>query len=193
MRRITMALATLCMSAALLCGCSTSKGAAEATTEAATEAAPEPVDDFVQQVGISYGDHKITYSSAVDSLNYKEVGFIFEYDGKSVMKSTNTVYGEVEDSDITASELGGVYVYSFTIDDIKDDVQGEIKATAYCIELDGSIHESPVTVVTDISRATTAVPEAQVQSADTPADIKEVPFIEDETLSGAAIETPEVA
>lgn len=39
MRRVTMALAALCMSAALLCGCNTSKGAAEATTEAATQAA----------------------------------------------------------------------------------------------------------------------------------------------------------
>ncbi|MBQ8940651.1 MAG: hypothetical protein IJ062_02360 [Firmicutes bacterium] len=169
----------------------TEAATAEATTEAAAE--PEPADDFAQQVGMSYGDHKITYSSAVDSLNYKEVGFIFEYDGKSVMKSTNTVYNTIDESGFTAEELGGKYIYSFTIDDIKDGTQGEINVTAYHIDLDGSIHESIFNPVSEISKAIGAVPEDEVKSAEAPADIKEIPVIEDETLSGAAIEIPEVA
>ena len=179
----------------------TEAATAESTTEAVTsEPTTEPSNDdthfgaiFVQQVGQTYGDHKVTYTSAVDSLNYKEVGFIFEYDGKSVMKSTNTVYNTIDESGFTAEELGGKYIYSFTIDDIKDGTQGEINVTAYHIDLDGSIHESIFQTVSVISRAIDPVPEAQVQSADTPADIKEIPFAEDETLSGAAIEIPEVA
>ncbi len=169
----------------------TEAATAEATTEAAAE--PEPADDFAQQVGISYGDHKITYSSAVDSLNYKEVGFIFEYDGKTVMKGTNTVYGAVDEGGFTAENLGGKYIYSFTIDDIKDGTQGEINVTAYHIDLDGSIHESAFKMVSEISKAIGAVPDDEVKSAEAPADIKEIPVIEDETLSGAAIEIPEVA
>ena len=80
----------------------------------------------------------IIFTSGVDSLKYKEVGFIFEADGKTVRRSTNTVYTSVNGSQFVPGDFDGAkYIYSFTIDDIAD-AETEIKVTPYFIGINGS-------------------------------------------------------
>ncbi|MBQ7264637.1 MAG: hypothetical protein IJS61_00910 [Firmicutes bacterium] len=79
----------------------------------------------------------IVLVSAVDTLNYSEVGFILEADGKSVTRSTKVVYFEIEGSAYTAKNFeGGKYLYSFTIEEIPDETK-EIKVTPYSVDLKG--------------------------------------------------------
>ena len=80
----------------------------------------------------------IIFTEGVDSLKYKEVGFIFEADGKTVRRSTNTVYTSINGSQFAVSDFDGAkYIYSFTIEDIAD-AETEIKVTPYFIGINGS-------------------------------------------------------
>ena len=63
-------------------------------------------DNIVDKTGI-------IFTSGVDSLKYKEVGFIFEADGKTVYRSTNTVYTSINGSQFAASDFDGAkYIFA---------------------------------------------------------------------------------
>jgi heme-binding NEAT domain protein len=79
----------------------------------------------------------IMFMSSVDSLNYKEVGFILESNGKSVKKSTTTVYTSIANSNYSAAELGGSYMFAFTVENI-DNLDADIKVIPYAVDLDGN-------------------------------------------------------
>ena len=82
-------------------------------------------------------ENGIMFTAGIDSLKYKEVGFIFEVNGKKVRRSTNTVYSSIDGSQYVASDFNNAsYVYSFTIEDIAD-AGTEIKVTPYSIDLKG--------------------------------------------------------
>ncbi len=91
MRRITMALATLCMSAALLCGCSTSKGAAEATTEAANQAA-ETAKIFATGLNEDGTMKDVNPEDIVTVCDYKNI----ELKKKDVTPSDTEVQAQVD-------------------------------------------------------------------------------------------------
>ncbi len=79
----------------------------------------------------------LVYTSGIDSLNYKEVGFIFECNGVKVRRSTNTVYTSIEDSDYGLSDFdGAAYLYSFKIDDIP--YLNAIMVKPFAVDLDGN-------------------------------------------------------
>ena len=117
----------------------------------------------------------IIFTSGVDSLNYKEVGFIFEANGKTVRRSTNTVYTSVTGSQFAADDFDGAkYIYSFTIEDIAD-AETEIKVTPYFIGINGS---------------ETKGKEETYSLARLDSDNSAVPiavYSNDDTLSGAAV------
>ena len=97
----------------------------------------------------------IMFTAGIDSLRYKEVGFIFEVDGKQVRRSTNTVYSSVEGSQFAAGDFEGAkYVYSFTIDDIAE-AGTEIKVTPYSIDLNG-IEETGKTEIYSLAQLGTS-------------------------------------
>ncbi len=75
--------------------------------------------------------------SEIDSLDYSEVGFILEADGKRAVRSTKTVYSEIDESAYTLKNFeGGKYLYSFIIEDISDETK-EIKVTPFSVDLNG--------------------------------------------------------
>ena len=79
----------------------------------------------------------IMFTAGIDTLKYKEVGFIFEANGKEVRRGTNTVYSSIDGSEYGVSDFDNAnYIYSFTIEDIAD-AGTEIKVTPYSIDLKG--------------------------------------------------------
>jgi uncharacterized protein with FMN-binding domain len=79
----------------------------------------------------------IMFVSSIDSLNYKEVGFILKSNGKSVKKSTTTVYTSIANSDYSVAELGGSYMFAFTVEDI-DNLDADIEVIPYAVDLEGN-------------------------------------------------------
>ncbi|MBQ9604951.1 MAG: hypothetical protein IJR45_06010, partial [Firmicutes bacterium] len=177
-------------------------------TEATTEAVPS--NDFAPAANLDANGSGIVAAAAVDSLNYREVGFIFEFNGKTVRKSTKTVYASVEESDFTAEELGGKYMYAFNISDIDAAYFGEnIKVTPFAVTLKGKevLGESREYSVDSLSQLKTmsvygentdsvcgaiaaiADEEKKTQSGndDAPEIIVDYIFVSDETVSGSAI------
>lgn len=85
------------------------------------------------------GENGIIFSGAIDSLDYEEVGFIFEYNGTIVRKSFDTVYLSVEGSSFSPEDLGGKYMYAFDVTDIDQEyLDALIKVTPYAITLEGT-------------------------------------------------------
>ena len=83
-------------------------------------------------------DDTIRFAAGIDSLNYKEVGFIFEADGKEVKRNTKTVYTSIADSEIATTDFEGAeYLYSFEISDIAE-TDAQIKVTPYYVDLNGN-------------------------------------------------------
>ena len=186
----------------------TTESTTESTTEATTEAVPS--NDFAPAANLDANGSGIVAAAAVDSLNYREVGFIFEFNGKTVRKSTKTVYASVEESDFTAEELGGKYMYAFNISDIDAAYFGEnIKVTPFAVTLKGKevLGESREYSVDSLSQLKTmsvygentdsvcgaiaaiADEEKKTQSGndDAPEIIVDYIFVSDETVSGSAI------
>lgn len=90
-------------------------------------------------MGADYTDEDcgVTFTSGIDSLNYKEVGFIIEVDGSEVRRGTNVVYSQIEESSYMLSDFDGAnYLYSFTVSDMPYDVT-RISVTPYSIGLKG--------------------------------------------------------
>ncbi len=117
----------------------TTETTTEATTQAPTEATTQaPAPALEPMADLNADGSGIVVAAAVDSLNYKEVGFIFEFNGKQVTRSTDTVYYSSAESSFTAEQLGGKYMYSFEISDIPAEFSGAaIKVTAYAVTLNG--------------------------------------------------------
>ena len=121
---------------------SSTESATETSTEKSTETSTEntPSNEFAPMANLDADGNGIVFAAAIDSLNYKEVGFIFELDGKQVRRSTKTVYSTVEGSNYSASDMGGRYMYAFTIDDITESNFGaKIKVTPYAVTFGGKI------------------------------------------------------
>ncbi|MBR1444748.1 MAG: NEAT domain-containing protein [Firmicutes bacterium] len=98
-------------------------------------------------------DDTIRFAAGIDSLNYKEVGFIFEADGKEVKRSTKIVYSSIADSKLATSDFNSAkYLYSFEISDIAD-LSKNIKVTPYYVDLKGNEvkAESSVYSLNDLS------------------------------------------
>ncbi|MBQ9519240.1 MAG: hypothetical protein IJR59_05040, partial [Firmicutes bacterium] len=176
----------------------TTEATTEVTTEATTEAAWEPVNDFIPSIGVNqapdctYDNYNIVFTSAADSLDYAEAGFIFKSRGKTVRRSTNTVYSSIEDSLYTPEELGGKYVYSFTIEKLADAVE----VTPYLIDLNGNEILGTSYYFDGIDLGADDIPSENADSNTvSKSDIKENAILPDETLSGSAVitEIPEVA
>lgn len=107
----------------------------EATTVSETTTESTTVDVLYDSVQVEKVNDGLMFIGAVDSLEYKEVGFVFEVNGKKVTKSTSTVYTSLANSGITPDMFGGKYIYSFTISDIGDaNMNAEITATPYAID-----------------------------------------------------------
>ena len=83
------------------------------------------------------GTNGINFVAGVDSLDYLQVGFIFEANGKTVRKTTDTVYTSIMGSSIDTDILNSKYLYAFTITDIAD-IDTEIKATPFKIDASGN-------------------------------------------------------
>ena len=118
----------------------TTETTTESTTENTTEAATQSAVPFISapMANLNANGNGIVAAAAIDSLKYKEVGFIFEFDGKTVRRATKTVYMNVEDSDYSAEELGGKYMYAFSIDDIDEaNFSSLIKVTPFAIDMKG--------------------------------------------------------
>lgn len=99
----------------------------------------EEVNIYIPDVGADYTEegYGVTFTSGIDSLNYKEVGFIIEVDGKEVRRGTNVVYSQIEDTSYELSEFDGAnYLFAFTVSDMPYDVT-EISVTPYSIDLKG--------------------------------------------------------
>lgn len=90
----------------------TTLSAAETTTEAVL-----PSDSTDARAELT-GTDGINFVAGVDSLDYRQVGFIFEAEGKTVRKSTDTVYTSLKGSDIDINALNSKYIYGFTVYDI---------------------------------------------------------------------------
>lgn len=122
----------------------TTENTTETTTETTTEPITEPTTEPITQeqspvsapkANVVNGNGLIVVAS-IDSVNYQEVGFILESNGKEVKRSTNTVYTSIKDSNFNLQNLGGNYMFGFTISDILD-LNAEISVTAYAIDLSG--------------------------------------------------------
>lgn len=113
----------------------------ETTTETITETTTaDTTNENVNTVMANKvdGANSIVFVSGVDSLDYSEVGFMFEVNGRIVERSTDTVYSSIENSKYTLNETGGKYMYGFTITDIDaTDFGTEIKVTPYFVTIDG--------------------------------------------------------
>ena len=85
--------------------------------------------------------------AGVESLKYKEVGFIIEANGKSVTRSTSTVYTSIAGGESFVANAG-TYQYSFDIDRIGEGNKDvEIKVTPYAVDLSGKkIEAESITV-----------------------------------------------
>lgn len=117
------------------------------------------------------GKNGIMFTASVDSLKYREVGFIFEANGKQVRKGTNTVYSSIDGSAFTVSDFENVnYIYSFTIDEIADTAT-EIKVTPYSIDLKGNEKTGESEIYT-LAKVSKVVPMS----------------VKDETVSGHSID-----
>jgi hypothetical protein len=120
---------------------STTKSTTESTTQSTTESTTESTtntvihSDYVKVEKV--GENGLNFVAGIDTLNYKEVGFIFEANGKTVTRSTKTVYTSIKDSVISKTDLNSEYVFAYTITDI-DNVNTIIKATPYAIDLNGN-------------------------------------------------------
>ena len=76
----------------------------------------------------------------MDSLNYSEVGFLFEVNGEAVFRGTDTVYGSIENSIYSLDETGANYMFGFTITDIDEtEFLTGITVTPYVITNSGKI------------------------------------------------------
>ncbi len=109
----------------------------ETTTETTTQSLPDDNYDQGYVKAQKVGNDSILFVAGIDSLNYKEVGFVFESDGVEVYRGTNTVYTSVSGTDIGLSVFDGAnYLYSFEIDGIED-VNAKIDAVPYFIDING--------------------------------------------------------
>ncbi|MDO5389247.1 MAG: leucine-rich repeat protein, partial [Clostridia bacterium] len=113
------------------------------------------------------GTSSIVFVSSVDSLDYEEVGFRFEANGRVVERSTDTVYSAIENSKYTLSETGGSYMYGFTITDIADK-EAEIRVTPYVVTVDGEkiLGEEYVCSLNSLSEATVGLNTDSIISVD---------------------------
>lgn len=154
--------------------------------------------DFVSRVKINStpDDKGMVFTASIDSLDYKEVGFIFEADGKQARRSTDTVYTSIEESEYELVEFyGGKYIYSFEIDDIADRDK-DIKVTAYAIDLDGNeiLGKSDTICLSDFDDTLFALSSQRGSLNDDTETLfvnKAEAIIDDNILSGAAIESEE--
>lgn len=96
---------------------------------------PPVNDDKSDVLAEKVGNNGINFTAGVSSLDYRETGFYFEANGKTVKKSTTTVYESIKDSKITAEDVNEDYIFAFTIGEIPENA--EIKATPYVITQDG--------------------------------------------------------
>ena len=135
--------------------------------------APQPISTQAAAKAEKAADNTIRFVAGIDSLNYKEVGFIFEVDGKEVRRSTNTVYSSIAESKFNTADFENAkYLYSFEISDIAD-LGKEIKVTPYSVDLKGNEVKSESSVYSLNALAG----EVNVQS-----------FAEDAVESGSAVE-----
>lgn len=155
----------------------------ETTTDITTETTTEvtnlnPLSDAKATV---IGDNGLLLVASIDGLNYREVGFILEANGKTVRRGTSTVYGSIDNSAYGLSDLGGNHMFSFTITDIDGaNLSTEIKVTPYAITQSGeeilsdtssySVNPTPASIVDDVTVSTGSL---------LVADIKEIPYIEE--------------
>lgn len=109
------------------------------TTETSTETTTEvPVEAIHSVKANMAGSNGIMFVSAVDSLNYIEVGFKLEANGKSVRRSMQTVYNSIDGSNYSLADIGGNYMFAFTVSDIDTSEFGtNIKVTPYAITKKG--------------------------------------------------------
>ncbi|MBR1443599.1 MAG: NEAT domain-containing protein [Firmicutes bacterium] len=122
--------------------------ATETTTESTTESSTESTTDEQHGSDVTTlqapakaekaADDTIRFVAGIDSLKYKEVGFIFEANGKAVRRSTKTVYSSIADSKLATADFEGAeYLYSFEISDIADSGT-QIRVTPYYVDLKGN-------------------------------------------------------
>ena len=115
----------------------TTQTTTETTTETTTQSLPDDNYDQGYVKAQKVGNDSILFVAGIDSLNYKEVGFVFESDGVEVYRGTNTVYTSVSGTDIGLSAFDGAnYLYSFEIDGIED-INAKIDAVPYFIDING--------------------------------------------------------
>lgn len=147
---------------------SSTESTSESSTETSTNAAPAQASAKAEKAA----DDTIRFVAGIDSLSYKEVGFIFEANGKEVRKSTNTVYSSIADSKIgTADFENAKYLYSFEIGDIADTAT-EIKVTPYSVDLKGNEVKA----------------ESSVYTLSGLSEVSAKNFAPDEVASGSAVE-----
>ncbi len=120
--------------------------AAETTAETTTLTASDTTSETTTEAAVSEspyvkaelsGDNGISFVAGVDSLNYSQVGFIFEANGKTVRKTTNVVYSSISNSSIGTDSLNAKYIYAFTISDIPNG-STDIKVTPFRTDLKGN-------------------------------------------------------
>ena len=118
----------------------------ETTTENTTEVT-ETTSAVYMYGAVGNDNQGIKLVAGVESLKYKEVGFVIEAMGKSVIRSTSTVYTSIAGGESFVANAG-TYQYSFDIDRIgEDNKDAEIKVTPYAIDLSGKrIEAESITV-----------------------------------------------
>lgn len=110
--------------------------------------------------------------AGIDSLNFKEAGFILESNGKEVRRSLDTVYGSIDNSTHSLSDLGKNYMLGFTITDVPN-YSTQIKITPYAIDQNGneitaesttySINDLVITAVPDVVPSTSSIETADIK------------------------------
>ncbi|MBQ9519076.1 MAG: hypothetical protein IJR59_04195 [Firmicutes bacterium] len=114
----------------------------DSLSEAEPEPEPEPTPDGIQTFFANVhtdenNKQSFVVSGALSTLDYLEVGFIFECNGKTAERSTDTVYSSTDDASMTAADFGQDYMYSFSITDFAEGTT-QIKVTPYAVDLDGN-------------------------------------------------------
>ncbi len=103
----------------------------ETSTEASTSSSSS---DVVYEPS---GVDGISFVAGVDSLDYRQVGFIFEANGKTVIKSTDTVYTSIKDFSGDINRLNSKYFYGFKITEIPS-VDTDMTVTPFRIDTNGN-------------------------------------------------------
>ena len=176
----------------------TTQTVTEVTTEATTEATTQDVQYISDVVIEKYGESGIRFTAGISSLEYREVGFIFNYQGKEVRRSFDTVYSSI-DGGISASDIGEKYVYSFVIDDVPQNAVIGVKP--YIVGLDGSeyITNFPEDVSAWINNDGALLRAESVDETENDLEVSDIKkediILNDELISGSAVvaEIPEVA